>query len=178
MIFDFIKEQYPDSTVPDFDLDRIGKICKTLRLGTLPADILNLNKVPEVTTINPSVEFEFKLRTHPFEELVNEIDLKQPPIAWIWTSDELKKKKFDHAIVVTGIEDGRVYYNDPVFGKLSMTKDEFLSKWDDEDRVLVKVKIGQKKPRKDSKITQYMEQFNKDNKQIANQEVSKDGNES
>ena len=178
MIFDFIKEQYPDNNVPDFDLDRIGKICKTLKVGTLPADIVNLNKVPEVTTTKPSVEFEFKLRTHPFEELLIEINLKQPPIAWIWTSDEFKKKEFHHAIVVTGIEDERVYYNDPIFGKVSMTKDEFLSKWDDEDRVLVKVKIGQKKPKKDTKITQYMEQINKDQKRIATQEVSKDGNES
>jgi hypothetical protein len=175
MIFDFIQDTYPNSCVPDFDLDKIGKICKTLKIGTLPKDILNLNNIPEVAIAKPSIEFELKLKFHTFEELAAETDSKQPPIAWIWSLDEAKKKKFDHAVVIRGIENHRVYYNDPVFGELNVPVEDFLSRWDDEYRVLVKVKIGQKK---EKKLMEFMEPFNKDQQQITTKEGSKVGNES
>jgi hypothetical protein len=175
MIFKFIEETYKDSRVPDFDLGRIGKIIDTMEEGTLPEGILNLNRVPEVATAKPSIEFELKVKFHPLDELVAETDAHQPPIAWIWSFDKEKLHKFDHAVVVTGVENGRVYYNDPVFGKKDDSTDDFLAKWDDEDRVLVKVKIGKKT---EKMLEEFMTGFNKDQQQILTQEGSQDGNKS
>jgi hypothetical protein len=174
MIFLFIQNTHEDSRVPDFDIERIGKIIGTMEEGTLPEDILNLNRVPEVSTARPSIEFELKPVFHSLNELTTEIKANQPPIAWICSSDKEKLHKFDHAVVITGVENGRVYYNDPIFGKKDDSAGDFLAKWDDEDRVLVKVKIGKKK---EKMLEEFLNGFNKQEQQILTEEGSRNGNE-
>jgi len=169
MIFMFIQDTSKDSRVPDFDLERIGKIIETMEEGTLPQNILNLNRVREVSTARPSIEFEQKPSFHSLDELAIEIEARQPPIAWIWSYDKEKLHKFDHAVVITGVENGRVYYNDPVFGKKDDSTDGFLTKWDDEDRVLVKVKIGKKK---EKMLDEFLNGFNKQKQQVLTKEGS------
>lgn len=174
MIFMFVESTYQNCVVPDFDIEKIGKIVGTMTEGTLPADILNLNKVREVERAVPSIEFEHRPKFHELDDLITETDDKQPPIAWIWSShDKDQKRKFHHAVVVTGVENDRIYYNDPIFGKKDEQKDNFLAKWYDEDRVLVKVKIG----KRIQKLEEFINGFNNDENKILIEEGSQDGNE-
>jgi hypothetical protein len=174
MIFMFVQNTYENCVVPDFDIEKIGKIVGTMAEGTLPEDVPNLNKVREVSRALPSIEFEHKPRLHELDDIIDEIDDRQPPIAWIWSShDKDQRRKFHHAVVVTGVENGRIYYNDPIFGKQDEQKDDFLPKWYDEDRVLVKVKIG----KRIQKLEEFLNGFSNNNKQVLTEEGSSDGNE-
>jgi len=166
MIFMYIQESYTECIVPDFDIDKIGSIVGTMSEGTLPEGVLNLNKAREISRARPSIEFEMKPTFHSIDELIAEVTALQPPIAWILSYDKERLHKFDHAVVVTGVENGQVCYNDPVFGKKADPIGDFLSKWDDEDRVLVKVKIGKRM----ETLEEYLGDFNKKNKQVFSKE--------
>jgi hypothetical protein len=150
MIFMYIGNSF-EGRAPDFDLERIGKIIETKGDGTFPEKVLNLNsnKISEVASAIPSIEFELKLSPHSLDEIESEIVDKQPPIAWIRLYDEEHIKKCAHAVVITGIEreKGLVYYNDPIFGEKTARITDFVTLWDEEDRILIKVKIGKKKQR-------------------------------
>lgn len=161
----FVQDTFKESLVPDFDLEQIGEIIETMEEGTLPDKILNLNHVREVSRARPSIEFELKPKFHSLDELAAETAARQPPIAWIWSFDKEKLHKFDNAVLVTGVENGRVYYNDPVFGKKDVSTDDFLAKWDDEDRVLVKVKIG----KRTQMLEEFLNGFNKQEQQNVSQ---------
>ncbi len=163
MVFMYIEETHNPCRVPNFDLEKIGDIVETMGDGTFPDKILNLNSVREISSARPSIEFEHKIKFHSLNELIEEIDDKQPPIAWILSQDTAKLHKFDHAVVVSNVENDRVYYNDPMFGKQSDPTDEFLAKWDEEDRVLVKVKIGKKKQKM---LEDLLDEFNKQSQPI------------
>jgi uncharacterized protein YvpB len=91
---------------------------------------------------------------------------KQPPIAWVQLSEEGNIHKCAHAVVITEIDkDGnRIYYNDPIFGEKSEDLTSFITRWDEEDRVLVKVKIGKKKQR-------MLEEFGQNKELPKNEEV-------
>jgi len=169
----FIEGTYNECRVPDFDLEKIGKIVETMEDGTFPDKIMNLNKVREVSTAKPSIEFELEPKFHPLNELIAEVDAKQPPIAWIWSFDKAKIHKFTHAVVITNVENGQVYYNDPMFGMKNDSTDDFLAKWDDENRVLVKVKIGKKK---EKMLEECVDEFNRQ-QQAINMEGQGSGNE-
>jgi hypothetical protein len=151
MIFLFVAANYKDSRAPDFNLEKIGKIIETKKDGTFPEKVLNLNstKVPEVASAIPSIEFELKLSSHSLDEIEKEIEDNQPPMAWIRLYDEEHIKKCAHAVVITGLDRvmGLIYYNDPILGEKTMKITDFITLWDEEDRVLIKVKIGKKKQR-------------------------------
>jgi hypothetical protein len=169
MIFMYVQTNWQNTVVPDFDIDQIGGIVDTMGEGTLPEGILNLNKVREVDRAVPSIEFEHKPKFYVLDDIVTEIASGQPPIAWIWSSHDIdKRRKFHHAVVVTGVENDRIYYNDPVFGKQDEPKDDFLAKWYDEDRVLVKVRIGKKV----QKLEDFINGFNKHGQSILTKEGS------
>ena len=135
--------------MPDFDLDKIGKVIETKDDGTFPEKVLNLNKVKEVATAMPSIEFEVELKKHTLDEISEEINDKQPPIAWVVLTDEEGIHRCAHAVVITDIDrkNDRIYYNDPMFGEKDEDLSSFLTRWDYEDRVLIKVKIGKKAQR-------------------------------
>jgi hypothetical protein len=146
----YLDESY-EGRAPNLDLDEIGKIIETRKDGTSPLKVLNLNseKLGEVASAIPSIEFEHRFVCHSIDEIVKEIDDKQPPIAWIKLYDEEHLKKCTHAVVITGIdrESGLIYYNDPIHGEKTARITDFVALWDEEDRVLIKVKIGKKKQR-------------------------------
>ena len=138
-----------EGRVPDFNLEKIGKIIETRGDGTFPEKVLNLNKVREVQTALPSIEFELDLKRHILDEIETELNDKQPMIAWVRLTDERGIRKCAHAIVITDLkkENDLICYNDPIFGEQEEDLSTFLARWENEDRVLIKVKIGKKPQR-------------------------------
>jgi hypothetical protein len=167
MVFMYIGNSF-EGHVPDFDLDKIGKITETRRDGTFPEKVLNLNKVKEVVTAMPSIEFEFELKRHTLDEISEELKDRQPPIAWVRLSDTIGHK-CAHAVVITDLdrENSRIYYNDPMFGEKEEDLPSFLTRWENEDRVLIKVKIGKKSQR-------LLEEFPKEEKPVTEQVVERE----
>jgi hypothetical protein len=157
-----------EGRVPDFDLDKIGKVIETRRDGTYPEKVLNLNKVKEVATAMPSIEFEVELKRHTLDEIEEEIRERQPPIAWVRLSDTTGHK-CSHAVLITDLdrENDRIYYNDPMFGEKDEDLSSFLTRWENEDRVLIKVKIA-KKPQR------MLEEFPKEEKPVTEQVVKRE----
>lgn len=105
-----------EGRVPDFDIEKIGKIIETKRDGTYPEKVLNLNKVKEIVTAMPSIEFEYEMKRHVINEITEELDDKQPMIAWVTL---MSGHRPAHAVVITGLdmEKRMVYYNDPIYGE-------------------------------------------------------------
>jgi predicted double-glycine peptidase len=95
-------------------------------------------------TAIPSIEFEYEIKRHAIDEIEEELDElnKQPMIAWVTL---MKGRKAAHAVVVTGLENRIVYFNDPIYGKQEEDLATFLTRWEDQDRTLIKVKIGKKR---------------------------------
>jgi hypothetical protein len=147
MILMYIHDSF-GGRVPDFDLEKIGKIIETREEGTYAEDVLNLNKVKEVKTAIPSIEFEVELKNHTLNEIFDELNDRQPPIAWIKLSDTAGHA-CGHAVVITDLDkkNNKIFYNDPIFGEVVEGLPSFLDRWDHEDRVLIKVKIGKKPQR-------------------------------
>jgi len=168
MVFMYIGNSF-EGRVPDFDLDKIGKMIETKADGTYPEKVLNLNKVKEVATAMPSIEFEVQLKRHTLDEIGEEINDGQPPIAWVRLSDAQGVHKCAHAVVITDLdrENNRIYYNDPMFGEKNEDLSSFLTRWENEDRVLIKVKIGKKTQR-------ILEEFPKEEKPVTEQAVERE----
>ncbi len=145
MVLMYVSKLSADTRVPDFDLHKISKIIETKADGTYAQSILNMNKAPEIASSKPSIEFELELKYHRLEELVQEINDGQPPIVWVSLYDANRIHRCTHAIVITNIEGGKVYFNDPMFGARSELVESFITRWDEVDRIVVKVKIGKKK---------------------------------
>jgi len=105
-------------------------------------------------------------RNHTLDEIEEEIRERQPPIAWVRLSDKEGSHKCAHAVVITDLdkESGRIYYNDPMFGEKTEDLPSFLTRWENEDRILIKVKIG-KKPQR------MLEEFPKEEKPVTEQAV-------
>lgn len=134
---------------PNLDIDEIGNIVETAIDGTLPEKVMNLNRNREVLKAIPSLEFDVDLRTHAFSEIEQEIESNRPVIAWVELADARGLRKTVHAIVITGLNRERhlIYYNDPMFGEREEDIGVFMSGWENVDRILVKIKIGQKEQR-------------------------------
>jgi len=167
MVFMYIHNSF-EGRVPDFDIDKIGKIIETKADGTFPEKVLNLNKVKEVATAMPSIEFEVELKRHTLDEISEELNDRQLLIAWVRLSDTTGHK-CAHAVVITNLdrENDRIYYNDPMFGEKDEDLSSFLTRWENEDRVLIKVKIG-KKPQR------MLEEFPKEEKPVTEQMVGRE----
>ena len=151
MIFMYIGNSLEGMRVPDFDLERIGKIIETKSDGTTAENVPNLNKVKEIKTAIPSIKFEIDQKWHKLDEITEELNERQPPIAYIRKEDV--KGEYGHAVLITCLdkENHRIYYNDPVCGEMNEDLSTFLNRWDDEDRVLIKVKIG-KEPQRELEV--------------------------
>ena len=134
---------------PDLDIEDIANIIETEIDGTYPEKITNLNKNKEVLKTIPSLEFEVELRTHSFSEIEDELEANRPVIAWVELSDAKGIHKAAHSIVITGLEreNHLIYYNDPMFGEKQEDIGTFMSRWENVDRILIKVKIGTKEQR-------------------------------
>jgi hypothetical protein len=141
----YINALSADARVPDYNLDKIAKLIETRADGTYAEKILNINKATEILAAKPSIEFELELKYHRLNELIEEIEAGQPPIVWVSLYDKSHTHRCTHAIVITNIENDQVFFNDPMFGKQSELVESFITRWDEVDRIIIKVKIGKKK---------------------------------
>ncbi len=147
MIFMYISNSLEGKHVPDFDLEKIEKIIETKSDGTFAECVVNLNGVREIKTAIPSIEFEMKQKWHSLDEITDELNDKQPPIAYI--RKKSPQGEYAHAILITGVDvqNHCIHYIDPSLGEIVEDLSAFITQWDDEDRVLIKVKIGKKPQR-------------------------------
>ena len=129
---------------PKMDVAAIGRIMGTNRLGTQIQNFLLLNRHRMLRRAIPSLKFELDYSYPRFTVIVKELEANRPVIVYIDLSDEFHD--FNHAVVVTGYDEATdaVYYNDPMFGEKNEDQSWFIEKWEKVDRVLVKIKIGEK----------------------------------
>jgi len=147
MIFVYISN-FLEGHAPNLDIDDIAKIIETRGDGTLPQNVRNLNTDLNVLRAIPSLEFDVDLRMHTLSEIEEEIRANRPVIAWVELSDAAGHK-CSHAVVVTGMDrqTDLIYYNDPMLGETQEEVGAFLSRWENVDRILIKVKIGKREQR-------------------------------
>jgi hypothetical protein len=132
---------------PDLDIDDIAQILGTKADGTLPLGIRNLNTNLNVLRAIPSLEFEVDLKMHSLSEIEAEIEGNRPVIAWVELSEGVHRST--HAVVITHVDRDKnlLYYNDPIFGEREEEIGSFLARWENADRILVKVRIGKREQR-------------------------------
>ncbi len=140
MVLTYVKQSNPNSHVPANGVREIALAMGTDELGTPLDGVEGLNKLLEKSL--PSVEFEYKFGC-TLSDIEKSLEGGLPVIAWL-------KMPYSHSIVVTGIDKEKlaVYYNDPQKGKKQMEMSKFLSAWESLDKVLIKVKIGEKMQRR------------------------------
>ena len=132
---------------PDLDIDDIAQILGTQADGTLPERVRNLNTNTDVLRAIPSLEFDVDLKMHSLSEIEAEIEGNRPVIAWVELSEGVHR--CTHAVVVTAVDrdENLLYYNDPIFGEREEEIGSFLARWENADRILVRVRIGKREQR-------------------------------
>lgn len=136
MVLEFIRKQNPKGYVPNMDIEEISKTIGTDELGTPLENVKKINE--KLLKAVPSIEFVAELNCS-FEEIENEILQGKPVIAWV-------RIPYAHSIVVTGLNKDLliIYSNDPQLGNKQIEMGMFISAWNNNDNVLIKVKIGEK----------------------------------
>ncbi len=131
--------------IPNISLEEIAKVIETCQDGTFPDKVMNLNKDKRILRASPSIEFNHEMKSHTIQEIENEILAGRPVIAWIEMGDD--GRSCAHGVVITGIDinHSNIYYNDPIFGKMVEELSVFTSKWDSVFRILITIKIGQRR---------------------------------
>jgi ABC-type bacteriocin/lantibiotic exporter with double-glycine peptidase domain len=143
MVLEYIKERF-SSGFPKLDIAKISEVIKTSADigGTTLDNIKNIND--EFRKTRPSLEFVAGIN-HKIEDIIKEVKGNQlPVIAWVLMPDP--NGDYPHSIVITDIDEDKliIYYNDPVYGKDTVSIREFTSMWDGNSRVLIRIKIGEK----------------------------------
>ena len=136
MVLEFVRKENPTGYIPGMNVEEISKTVGTDELGT---PLENIGKINEkLLKAVLSVEFVAEINCS-FDEIENEILQGKPVIAWV-------KIPHPHSVVVTGLNKDLliVYYNDPELGKKQIEMGRFISAWDRNNNVLIKVKIGEK----------------------------------
>ena len=125
------------------DISKISNVLKTSADigGTTFENIKNINQ--EFRKTRPSLEFVPSLY-HKIEDIKEEIAHDRPVIAWVLMPDP--NGNWKHSIVITDIDENKllIYYNDPVYGKETVSIRQFMEMWDGNARVLIRIKIGEK----------------------------------
>ena len=142
MVLEYIRERFV-SGFPKLDIAEISEILKTSADlgGTTFDNIKNINE--EFRKTRPSLEFVPGIN-HKIDDIKKEIEIGRPVIAWIMMPDP--NGDYPHSIVITGIDEDKllIYYNDPVYGKETVSIREFTDMWDGNFRVLIRIRIGEK----------------------------------
>lgn len=142
MVLEYVRGKFV-SGFPELDIAAISETLKTSADlgGTTFDNIKNINE--EFKKTRPSLEFVPGLN-HKLEDIKKEIAEGRPVIAWVMMSDP--NGYFPHSIVITYIDEDNllIYYNDPVYGKETVSIREFTEMWDRNSRVLIKIRIGEK----------------------------------
>ena len=136
MVLEHIRKTNSNCSIPIETLKEISLAMGTDELGTPLDGTKGLNSALEKA--QPSIEFEDKIRSS-LSEIEKELEQEKPVIVWL-------KIPFSHSVVVTGLskETLTVYFNDPLKGKRELEMGKFLSAWEALDKILIKVKIGEK----------------------------------
>jgi uncharacterized protein YvpB len=146
MMLDYVNRVKVTEPTHALDEDRISEIIRTGISGTHFRDIQLINK--EITSSNPSIEFEPEYSPHTLADIRKELEDGLPVMVWIVTTHGLND--YVHSVVVTGIDDKlkEISYNDPTYGtEHTVSQSEFLSQWQPPGAKMVKTKIG-RLPRK------------------------------
>jgi len=142
MVLEYVKERFV-SGFPNLDIAKISEIVKTSADigGTTFDNIKNINE--EFKKTRPLLEFIPSLN-NKIEDVKKEIVDNHPVIAWIMMPDP--NGDYPHSIVITDIDEDKllIYYNDPVYGKETISIREFMDMWDKNFRILIRIKIGEK----------------------------------
>ena len=138
MMFDYLNQVKLTVPEPDLDEEQIADIMNTTISGTRFSEVENINQV--MTTSNPSVEFVAEFKPHTLDDIRIELQKGLPIATWINTGSV----NYLHSIVITGIDDTNktISYNDPIYGKESMTQSEFMTKWEKGQALMIKAEIG------------------------------------
>ncbi len=136
MVLDYVRKQNPEDYIPNLSVEEISETMGTDELGTPLENVENINE--KLQKALPSVEFVSEMNCS-FIEIEKEISDGKPVIAWV-------RIPHPHSIVVTGLNKALliVQYNDPELGKRQIEMGRFISAWNQNDNVLIKVKIGEK----------------------------------
>jgi hypothetical protein len=144
MILQYIKERL-NGKIPSISLEDIGEVIETCEDGTYPDKVANLNNDKRILKSSPSIEFNYDQKMHSIKEIEDELNSGRPVIAWTELTDN--SHSCGHAVVITGIDISQsvIYYNDPILGKKMEDLSVFTSKWDSIFRILITVRIGQRR---------------------------------
>jgi len=158
MVLEYIRNRFTEG-IPDLDVPSVTKAIKTSADdgGTTFENIELINE--KLIEAKPSLEFVAR-SGRKFEEIEEELEVpnRRPVIAWITMPSP--QGDFHHSIVITGVDKEKllIYFNDPVYGKEAMPIREFIDMWETSFRILIKVKIGERKQRL---IKEYIEKGEK-----------------
>jgi len=155
MVLDYVRNNFSENC-PNLDVPKISEVIKTTADGgTNFEDIKHIND--QLKKARPSLEFVADI-DHKFEAIKEEIANNRPVIAWIAVPSP--NGDYNHSIVITGFDEDKliIYYNDPVYGRESVPTLQFMNMWDGCFRILITIKIGEKKQ---SLLEEYVEEGDK-----------------
>jgi len=142
MVLEYVKNRFSEG-FPNLDISKISNVLKTSADigGTTFENIKNINE--EFRKTRPSLEFVPGLY-HKIEDIKEEITHDRPVIAWVLMPDP--NGNWKHSIVITDIDENKllIYYNDPVYGKETVSIRQFMEMWNGNSRVLIRIKMGEK----------------------------------
>lgn len=142
MVLEYVKKRFSEG-FPNLDIAKISETLETSADlgGTTFENIKNINE--EFRKTKPSLEFVPSLN-NKIEDIKEEIKHDQPVIAWTMMTDP--NGDYPHSIVITDIDEDKllIYYNDPVYGKETVSISQFMDMWNGNSRVLIKIRIGEK----------------------------------
>lgn len=141
MVVEFYSRKYPD--LPNPPMGAIKRV-----MGYTEDDGTPLDGVTRVNRIlmgnQHQLEFEW-IELSDFREIKQEIDNQRPVIAW------LKRDKFDeysHSVVIKGRTDDdlmlKVNDPDPSAQKGDWQTSEFMRRWTNSDRILIRAKVTER----------------------------------
>jgi len=154
MVLEFIRRKFTEG-IPELDLPEVASVVKASADdgGTTFENIELINEL--LLSARPSLEFVAG-SGHTFDEIEEELGEPnhRPVIAWVMMPSP--QGAFSHSIVITGIDKEKllIYFNDPVYGKEIMSIREFMQIWEQSFRILIKIRIGERKQRL---IREYLE---------------------
>lgn len=146
MVLDYINSSLKGNL--NIEIEDIAGTVRTTRDGTVFNNVNRINSNKEILRAIPSIEVTAKYEHHALKDIEDEIQNGRPVIAWVQLP-EGSTRNMSHSIVITDINRGGyvIYYNDPIFGEQQKNLGEFMDMWDRTDRILIKVKVGEREQR-------------------------------
>lgn len=127
MVLEYVKNRFSGG-FPNLDITKISEVLETSADvgGTYFENIKNING--EFRKTKPSLEFVPSLN-NKIEDIKEELKNDHPVIAWVMMPDP--NGDYPHSIVITDIDEDKllIYYNDPVYGKESVSIRQFMDMW-------------------------------------------------